>query len=127
MKNHVFSNAPPSFDMHVGSSDVHLNLGRSYHTGSLNNGQYAIKEMEVFQVSGSSPPGRIIEPVTKFTAKINQAINAKQACLLKAEAEIFQLEEKFNNEQTFIDKFASGDAKDVIVLDVLGTTRMVTT
>jgi hypothetical protein len=33
---------------------------------------------------------------------------------------MLQLEETFNDEQTFIDKFATGDAKDVIVLNVSG-------
>ena len=40
---------------------------------------------------------------------------------------MFQLEERFNDEEISIEKFATGEAKDVIVLDVLGTTTMVTT
>jgi hypothetical protein len=39
---------------------------------------------------------------------------------------MLQLEETFKDEQTFIDKFATGDAKDVIVLNVSGDI-MVTT
>jgi hypothetical protein len=52
---------------------------------------------------------------------MNKAINAKQACLLQAESEMLQLEECFTDEQTFVDKFATGDAKDVVVLNVSGT------
>jgi hypothetical protein len=81
--------------MHVGAS-VHLQPGGSYHSGPLDASDcyYDIKEMEVFQVNCSSPPGKILastsrgmqsqesaEPVTKFTTDTNEAINAKQACL----------------------------------------------
>jgi hypothetical protein len=52
---------------------------------------------------------------------MNKAINAKQACLLQAESEMLQLEESFADEQTFVDKFATGDTKDVVVLNVSGT------
>ena len=130
------------FDMDVvGYSTVSLNPGHTYHAGSLPQGKFTIKEMEVFQVTGSPPSiARIAtstgihphctavksEPVTRFTEDINEAINAKQECLLRAEAEMVQLEERFNDEKTFIEKFASGDATDVIVLDVFGN-RMVTT
>jgi hypothetical protein len=48
------------------------------------------------------------EPVPRFSADINEAINAKQECLLQAEANIFLHEENYNDEQTFIKKFASG-------------------
>ena len=129
------------FDMAVNGSTVHFNPGFSYHPGPLTKGSYTIKEMEVFQVSGLPPVVRITastrkqyhdramksEPVTRFTADVNEAINAKQACLLQAEAEMFRSEESFDEEQTFIEKFASGDEKDVIVLNILGTTSMVTT
>jgi len=52
---------------------------------------------------------------------MNKAINAKQACLFHAESKMLQLEESFADEQTFVDKFATGDAKDVVVLNVSGT------
>jgi hypothetical protein len=52
---------------------------------------------------------------------MNIAINAKQACLTQAESEMLQLEECFTDEHTFVDKFATGDAKDVVVLNVNGT------
>ena len=59
--------------------------------------------------------------VTKFSDGINEAMNKKHACLLRAESEMLQLEESFKDEQTFIDKFASGDTKDVVALNVSGT------
>jgi hypothetical protein len=81
--------------------------------------------MEVVQVTGWLPPARIthgkqnqvkhtsqaVKQVTRFSNDINEAVNAKEAFLLQAESEMLQLEECFNNEQIFIDKFASGDAK----------------
>jgi len=130
------------YDMVVQGSNVNLNPGHTYHTGSLPNGSYTIKEMEVFQLNESSPSARIAtskgEPakrkgkqaksaspamkhVTKFSNDINKAINKKHACLLRAESEMLQLEESFKEEQLFIQKFASGDTKDVVALNVSGT------
>jgi hypothetical protein len=89
--------------------------------------------MEVFQVIKSSTPKsysksipnkpatQAMEEVTKFSDDMNKAINAKQACLFVAESEVLQLEEGFMDEQTFVNKFATGDAKDVVVLNVSGT------
>ena len=100
--------------------------------------------MEVFQVTESSSPARIayskgkqatrtskalksaqgetqtLEPFTKFSDDINKAINTNQECLLQAESEMLQLAESFKDEQTFVEKFASGDAKDVVALNVSG-------
>ena len=120
--------------MYVTGSNVTLGPGRTYETWPLPLGTYPIKEMEVFQVNTSSPRAKIAnskgnttqdrmvgEPVTKFTNEINNSINAKLVCLLRAESEMLQLEESFKDEQTFIMKFASGDTKDVVVLNVSGT------
>jgi hypothetical protein len=120
-------------------SQVNINLGNSYHPWPLANGLLSIKEIEVFQVTESSPPAIAnsegkhaenrtlqVEPVTRFTDDINEAINANQECLLQAESEMLQLEDSFKDEQTFIEKFASGDVKDVVVLNVSGAI-MVTT
>ena len=57
----------------------------------------------------------------KFTEVINKTINAKQECLLRAESEMLQLEESFKDKQTFIEKFAAGNSKDVVALNVSGT------
>ena len=46
-------------DMRVQGSNVTLEPGNTYHPGSLPSGSYPIKEIEVFQVSGSSPSARI--------------------------------------------------------------------
>ena len=127
-------------DMYVNESKVHLckvglNPGGSYDQGPLPRGEYTIKEMEVFQVTKSSTPVRntysksnpvqpvtqAVEEVIRFTDDMNKAINAKQAHLAQTESEILQLEESFMDEQTFVDKFATGDAKDVVVLNVIGT------
>ena len=41
--------------------------------------------------------------------------------LLQAEWEVLQLEESFNDENNFMTSFASGDAKDIVTLNVSGT------
>jgi hypothetical protein len=63
--------------------------------------------------------------VTRFTEEINEALNAN-TILHQKESEFLHHEESFNDEQLFIEKFASGDGKDVIALNVSGT-LMVTT
>ena len=122
-------------DMYVDGSNVRLCPGRSYDRGPLPDGSCTIKEMEVFQVAKSSTPIRntysnriptkpatqAVKEVIRFTDDMNKAINAKQACLLQAESEMLHLEEGFTDEQTFVDKFATGDAKDLVVLNVSGT------
>ncbi|KAL3768632.1 hypothetical protein ACHAW5_004327 [Stephanodiscus triporus] len=140
------SNYGPTFgagnDMKVRDSQVHIKLGHSYHTGPHAEGSYTINEMEVFQVTDSSPQARIatsakrtskafksaqdksqtVEPFTsRFSDDINKAINANRECLVQAGSEMLQLEDSFEDEQTFIEKFASGDAKDVVALNVTGT------
>jgi hypothetical protein len=124
-----------AYDMHVHESKVYLRPGCSYDQKSLPNGELTIKEMEVFQVAKFLSPIKIsysrripikpatqaVDEVTRFTDDMNKAINAKQACLLQSEFKMQQLEENFMDEQTFVDKFATGDTKDVVVLNVSGT------
>jgi hypothetical protein len=122
-------------DMIVNGSNVYLRPGYTYEQGPISNGSYSIKEMEVFQVTKLSTPNRnscpkrnqilhatqAVEEVTRFADDMNKAINLKQACLLQAESKMLQLEGSFTDEQTFVDKFVTGDAQDVIVLNVSGT------
>jgi hypothetical protein len=123
-------------DMYTVGSNVYLLCpGRSYDLGPLPEGDFTIKEMEVFLVTKSSDPVRnshsktnpvlpatqAVEEVTRFSDDMNKAIHAKQVCLFHAESKMLQLEESFADEQTFVDKFATGDAKDVVVLNVSGT------
>jgi len=122
-------------------SSVGLRFGKSYESGpsQLDNGEFhkvmTIKEMEVFQVSeASSWTGTAttnekqsqsrrhqVEPVTRFSKDVNEAINAKQESLQRAEAEVLHLEDSFKDEHHFITNFANGDTKDVVVLNVSGT------
>ncbi|KAL7551066.1 hypothetical protein ACHAWF_014267 [Thalassiosira exigua] len=141
----------PSFgsgrDLFVNGSSVNLGpsrFGRTYESGppgkltAPNNDNasalFAIKEMEVFQVSGPPAPATItpnatniqqevprMEPVSIFSNVINEAINTKQESLLQAEMEIVQLEVSFEDDKNFVATFASGESKDVIVLNVNGT------
>jgi hypothetical protein len=123
-------------DMYVDGSNVYLGSGCTYDQGPpLPGGIFTIKEMEVFQVTKLSTPimnsysrriqtkpaTQAVKDVIRFTDDMNKAINAKQACLLQAESEMLYLEESFTDEQTFVDKFVCGVAKDVVVLNVSGT------
>jgi len=128
--------------VHGSNSTVHLKFGYSYEPGpsqlDSNNQSYtvlAIKEMEVFQVSGNSSLAAIsttkeeqtqlqipqVKPVNKFSQEVNEAINAKQESLLHAESEILHLEDSFRDEHNFVATFASGEVKDIVALNVSGT------
>ena len=126
---------------------VYLRLGNTYESGpplkltdSTGCATLAIKEMEVYEVSGTSsrakvtiatehktPPGTPnLDPVTIFSDKINKAINVKKKSLLRAELETSFLEDRFKDEHKFITALASSDdAKYVVTLNVSGT-RMTT-
>jgi hypothetical protein len=139
IRNH--SSYGPTFgegcDMFVNGSNVTFNkLGRTYYAGPLSDGSFTIKEIEVFHVNALLPPARFAystenqanhhtvqnaEQVARFSADINEAINAHHVCLLRAEAEMLHLELSFKKEQIFIEKFACGDVKDTIALNVSGT------
>jgi len=128
-------------DLKVTSQYVYPRFGSSYEAGSsseLTRGdRFAIKKMEVFQVTSLSGSiakvtkqkhkmPKIKMPTTRFSDDVNKRIDRKRACLLQAELEVDHLEHSFKNEQTFIEKFACGVAKDVVALNVSGTV-MVTT
>ena len=76
---------------------------------------------------GSSHPansqGRTlqVEPITRFSDEVNKAINKNNKLFLQYEAVMLEFEENFNDERTFIEKYASGDVKDVVALNVSGT------
>ena len=59
--------------------------------------------------------------MTRFSDEINEAINAKQESLLKAEFELLHLEDSFKDERDFVVAVASGHTKDVVTLNVSGT------
>merc|ERR1712194_192078 len=61
-------------------------------------------------------------PVKTFSERVDEAINAREGSLLKAELEILNLEDSFKDEHRFIASFGSVDAVDVVVLNVSGTT-----
>ena len=114
-------------DLMVYDNDVTLNLnvGTTYD-GCATIGTYVIKEIEVYQVSeckvtqDSNKPAAVGQ-VVRFSEDINEAINTKIKSLAELETEIKDLEESFNDEQSFITSFTSGDTKDVVALNVNGT------
>lgn len=86
----------------------------------------SIIQLEAFKATGSltAPTPKATDtrkPITRFSNDINKVINKKRACLPKAELKICALEDSFKDEQMFIDKFALGDAKDIVTLNVSGT------
>jgi hypothetical protein len=119
-------------DLSVEGSSLRLSMGNGYEAGpsdSLNYGYYDINEMEVFQVSDITPRDprmKKIASVDKFSENLNEAINEKWKTLQELEAEILSLEISFEDEKHFIESFAFGDAKDVIILNVSGTTMATT-
>lgn len=96
---------------------------------------FTIKEIEVFEViqkssrtmSGitkekkSQNKTSSLKLVSRFSEDINEAINVKQESLQRAKSEILHQEDCFKDEAIFIKTFASGDAKDVVMLNVSGT------
>lgn len=91
-----------------------------------------VLDLEVFEVFGSrsedtkdaaatAPPPEQNVPVTRFLDEINSAINKKLDCFLPTMLKLRTLEVGFREEHSFVNLFASGDAKDVITLNVLGT------
>ena len=60
----------------------------------------------------------------RFSTDINDAFNEKRGCLPNVMRKICSLESSFNEEKRFIDEFACGDVKDVITLNVSGTTMV---
>eukprot|EP00571_Detonula_confervacea_P005870 CAMPEP_0172329914 /NCGR_PEP_ID=MMETSP1058-20130122/61129_1 /TAXON_ID=83371 /ORGANISM="Detonula confervacea, Strain CCMP 353" /LENGTH=594 /DNA_ID=CAMNT_0013047107 /DNA_START=223 /DNA_END=2007 /DNA_ORIENTATION=+ len=140
------SSSGPTFggghDLYINEgSHAQLEVGYNYNVApseaeGFTCGSYVIKEMEVFQVIGKPSQLRIATnqvkqaqrkmpkdmPIVKrFSDEINKAINAKWETLLNAESEMIDLEGSFKDEHAFIDTFASGDAKDVVTLNVSGT------
>ncbi|KAL7426322.1 hypothetical protein ACHAXM_000397 [Skeletonema potamos] len=79
-----------------------------------------IVDMEVFQtdqyMGKNDPP-----TVDRFVEEVNDAINEKWISLYELEGEIIHLERSFEGEEHFIESLASGDTKDVVVLNVSGT------
>ena len=90
-----------------------------------------IGQLEVFEVHGLSssiahtnPTTSSLKkrnPINMFSNDVNLAINRKQDCLQQTEMKLLALENSFNEEEIFIDSFASGETNDVITLNVRGT------
>ena len=122
----------PSFgngnDLFVQGRQVTLKIGTTYD-GSI-RGEYKIKEIEVYQIVGKckvtqdSKPSAKINKVVRFSEDINEAINTKIKSLAELGSEIQNLEESFNDEQSFITSFTCGETKDIVTLNVSGTTMV---
>lgn len=56
-----------------------------------------------------------------FSEEVDRAINEKRCRLPAIELQISSLENHFEDEQSFIEKFASGNSTDVVMLNVSGT------
>ena len=114
-------------DLYVWNGLLYFNLGKAYKISPYHeinaNPRVPIKEIEVFQVRNNSPPSqiRIFNEATLFTREINEAINEKLANLQNLERDVFGMEKRLKEEKEFIESFASGDANDVVMLNVSGT------
>ena len=114
-----------------GNVNVSLSIGSSY-AGNDKTGSHTTKEIEVFQVveCKGTPPieqdktSAEINQVARFSEDINEAINTKIESLTELESEIHELEKSFNDEQSFITSFTSGETKDIVTLNVSGTTMV---
>ena len=119
------------YDLSVDGNRVDFNPGGSYENESnYSNLARTIKEMEVYKVS---PKGIIFEsPLTSlntininetssFAKGVNEALNVKLKVLKDAEKEISGLEKRLEDHEKFIDLFCTGDTKDVVMLNVSGT------
>jgi len=117
-------------DLFVNRNEVTLRVGHTYD-GDL-SGEYNIKEIEVYQVKENTDtpneeegkPSAKISKVVRFSEDINEAINTKIKSLAELESEINDLEDSFNDEKSFITTFTSGEAKDIVTLNVSGTTMV---
>jgi hypothetical protein len=123
-------------DLEVDGSDVVFYNGLSYvpfetvQLPETKRKRFPIKEMEVFQVSDTiqtkqrpttSPKKQPTATVDRFTEEVNDAINKRWATLQKLEEEVISLEESLEDEHRFMDLFACGSVKDVVMLNVSGT------
>jgi len=113
-------------DLYVFDGSVTLNVGNTYR-GSI-EGKHTIKEIEVYEVeckvTQDGKPSAAVSKVMRFSEDINNSINAKIKTLTELESEMQHLEESFNDEQTFITSFTSGGTKDIVTLNVSGTTMV---
>eukprot|EP00984_Skeletonema_dohrnii_P021398 scaffold10679_cov99-Skeletonema_dohrnii-CCMP3373.AAC.3 len=122
-------------DLHVDTSGVFLNIGYSYEKGpaGLSVGgatRYKIKEMEVYQVVDECkhrkqrtqyPSKDELPAIDRFTQEVNEAIVERWKSLHALDAEVSSLEESFKDEEHFIETLATGNTKDVVLLNVSGT------
>ena len=104
----------------VNGNTVKMGVGTTYD-GSV-TGEYKIKEIEVYQVLDSKPAA--VSKVVRFSDDINEAINTKIKSLAELDSDITNLEESFNDEQSFITSFTRGETKDIVTLNVSGTTMV---
>ncbi|KAL7451921.1 hypothetical protein ACHAWC_003678 [Mediolabrus comicus] len=110
-----------------GQGHLCFRLGKAYKLSPYHemnaSHEVPIKEIEVFQVSDDSPPSqlKVFNEATFFTREINEAINEKFVNLQNLERDVFGMEKRLKEEKEFIETFASGDANDVVMLNVSGT------
>eukprot|EP00986_Skeletonema_menzelii_P005186 scaffold1837_cov124-Skeletonema_menzelii.AAC.4 len=111
-------------DMYMTDSYVTLKSGGAYEDTPWQSERKDIKEMEVYQVIGeqrSFNPANKQPKVDQFTKEINEAINEKWKALRALKRDLTSLEERFKDEQQFIESLSSEDVKDIITLNVSGT------
>ena len=135
-KGPSFGSRGQGCDFTVRGDIVQINAGGSYEAGPMMltiNAVHKIREMEVYRViqqttKQSVLPTQINSNETKtmketssFAKCVNDALNSKLKALQNAEEGITLLESRLEDEIHFINTFSSGDAKDVVTLNISGT------
>ncbi len=141
----VFGDIDVRADLSVQGRIVTLNLGGSYESKyeqlTEEQGNYFIKEIEVFQISQDecknldfrarmkryTIPPKIV-PFDRFAKAVNNAMYEKLYLLDDLEAEVTFYEHKFVGEKRLIESLSmmKGSNKDIISLNVSGTVMTTT-
>ena len=124
-------------DLKVKGSRVYLNTGNIYERGkseALTDGySFEINEMEVFRVTNRSDDCNSRQQLRRsphqkqleqFKMRISGAMDEEWGKLRELEAELCSLEQAFADEEHFINAFAVGERRDIVTLNVSGTTMI---
>ena len=115
--------------VHGTGKSVTIEFGHTFESDVMvGRNNFAIKEMEVFQICKKGSVKAAVELETdsialadSFAPQLNKALNIRLEALKRAEEAIARLEMQYDDEVGFIDRFACGKTKDVVTLNVDGT------
>ena len=129
----------PRYDLQVDGKTITVNFGNTFESEILDyievqnrygrgERSYAIKEMEVFQICKKGSVKAAVELETDsialadpFAPQLNKELKSRLEALKRAEEAIARLEMQYYDEVSFIERFACGETKDVVTLNLDGT------